>query len=65
MIFRIGTGKIPHQRRNRQNLVALRQLRSFHQVDDVQCVPTFQMLVADFFEIGQRRKGLGSLPGNI
>src|SRR5580698_1920239 len=52
-------GQPPHQGRNRENLVALGQLRLLDQIDDLDVILAFQMLFADLLQILKRRDRLG------
>lgn len=58
-------GKFAHQGWDCQDLIALRQLRMFEQIDDLDLILAGQVLVAKFFEIGEGGQALGRLPGNI
>ena len=57
--------QFPHQRRHGQNLVALRELRIFHQVDDLDAVATGQVLFAELLEIAKGGDRFRSRSGDV
>src|ERR1700689_2938146 len=54
--------KFAHYSWHRQNLVALRELRIFHQIDDLDAVAAGEMFLAELFEIAKCGDGFGSRP---
>ena len=50
--------KSPHQRRQREYLIAGSELRFFHQVDHFDCIPAFKVLLADTVKIVDRAQDL-------
>ena len=57
--------KFSHERRNSQNLIAARQRGIFHQIDDFDVILTFQIFLANFFEILEGGERAGRLAGYI
>ena len=45
--------QFPHQRRDGQNLVALRKVWSLRQVDDIDVIASSEILLTEFLEITQ------------
>ena len=53
--------QFPHERRDGKDLIAARQRRVFHQIDDFNVILTFQILFANLFQIlkgGERARRL-------
>ena len=65
MIFFIGVGQLAHQRRDRQDLVAARELRVLEQVDDLDPVLALEVLLADPLQVREGRHAPGGLAGDV
>src|SRR5262249_23694373 len=54
-----------HQRRDREDLVALSELRIDDQIDHLDAVPAGEMLVTELLQIGDGAYRLRCLPGDV
>src|SRR5580765_3392552 len=58
-------GQPSHERRQRQDLVAVGELRVLDEIDDLDLVASRQVRFADLPQIGERQDRLRRLPGDI
>ena len=58
-------GAFPHHRGKRQDLIAVRNLRLFQQVDDFDLIAARKMIFTQLLQISERSDRLWSRPGNV
>ncbi|MEY2525758.1 MAG: hypothetical protein QOE73_529 [Verrucomicrobiota bacterium] len=58
-------GQFPYERWYGQNLIALRELRIFQQIDNLDVVAASEVVFADLLEIAKGGDRFGSQPGHV
>src|SRR4030095_83957 len=58
-------GKFSHESGNSDNLIALREVRMFHEVDHFDEIPAGQPFFTEALQVGESRDGARGLPGDI